>query len=302
MDELQKKQLTLNCSIVSLEEALAKENSVAFMNKIRTDGFTVEFLFARKKRVLDALPELDFVDFSEQELKEDFHLWGADPGRRDVFVMVDGHESHPHQVRRISTAEYYTVAGYNKTRSRIQNAKTSKQIDKIETSIPSPKTATLEGFAAYLSSLLPNLSKVLSFYGKEFAEWRFLNYQGKQRANEYMLSIFVDGGDKYNEKQPPPQQAAEGQKKKRRKKNKGQTNNKEAEGSKVPQKANKWRKQAFQSNDGKVPLIAFGNAMFSDTSKGYQAGLTKVCRRLLKKAERQGRVCFIPIDEYNTSQ
>ncbi|KAH8555839.1 hypothetical protein BGW37DRAFT_478765, partial [Umbelopsis sp. PMI_123] len=56
------------------------------------------------------------------------------------------------------------------------------------------------------------------------------------------------------------------------------------------------------SDQNKIPIIAFGDALFATSLKGSKSGIARRCRKLLRGAERQGLLVFMPIDEYNISQ
>ena len=90
-----------------------------FTNMIRTDGYGVDFILAGPKNQAATLPDPDLSDFDVDELANTFHLWG----QTEIFTASDGHTDDAHQIRRYSTDEYYTFAGYKKTNKRILNVK-----------------------------------------------------------------------------------------------------------------------------------------------------------------------------------
>lgn len=158
---------------------------------MRTDGYAVEFLFARKSKA-DGLSDLGFEDFKLEELDTHFHLWTSDPGFRHIHVSVDGHTGDCHQVLSMSTAQYYVIAGYNKTMLKIHKRRKKDGIDAIQGILSSPKSASLTSFGDYLQSLLFHLPRLFRFYSHEHAAPRLLNYIGRQRANDSMASVFVN--------------------------------------------------------------------------------------------------------------
>ncbi|KAI8096283.1 uncharacterized protein BX664DRAFT_245291, partial [Halteromyces radiatus] len=126
-------------------------------------------------------------------------VWGVDPGVTEVFVAVDNSDpSERHQVRKFSSAEYYVKAGYKKTNNTICETKQSQNIDRLESSIPSPKTSSMDGIQLYIERLLDVLPLLVQFYGTEIQRLRFLNYIGKQKVQDERINIFVNGGKKYN--------------------------------------------------------------------------------------------------------
>lgn len=76
-------------------------------------------------------------------------------------------------------------------------AKQENGISKLESSFGTPKTANLATLSTFLTKLLPNVKKLIPFYGNEHAGLRCLNYRGRQKADEYLASILIDGGYKY---------------------------------------------------------------------------------------------------------
>ncbi|KAG2230908.1 hypothetical protein INT48_000020 [Thamnidium elegans] len=78
---------------------------------VRTDGYCINFILAGPERQSNKLPNLDLNDFTPEEINKRFHLWGVDPGQISIFTASDGHDTDPHQLRKYSTAEYYTRTG-----------------------------------------------------------------------------------------------------------------------------------------------------------------------------------------------
>lgn len=83
---------------------------------------------AAPKRQTDGLPDLELSDFTAEELNTTFHLWGADPGVKNIYTASDDHGvEDSHQIRKYSTDEYYTRAGYKKTNREIAQIKQDNQ-------------------------------------------------------------------------------------------------------------------------------------------------------------------------------
>jgi transposase len=65
--------------------------------------------------------------------------------------------------------------------------------------------------------------------------------------------------------------------------------------------AQKWRKARITSpGSPKIPLIAFGNGLFSSNRGGTNR--SQLLHKKLKEAEDEGRAVVVLVDEYNTSQ
>ncbi|KAI8082116.1 hypothetical protein BDF21DRAFT_417154 [Thamnidium elegans] len=90
--------------------------SQMFTNMVRTDGYGIDFILTGPERQSNKLPNLDVNDFTPEEINERFHLWGVEPGQINIFTASDGHDTDPHQLRKYSTAEYYTRTGFKKNK------------------------------------------------------------------------------------------------------------------------------------------------------------------------------------------
>ncbi|KAI8975064.1 hypothetical protein BDF20DRAFT_584843 [Mycotypha africana] len=82
-----------------------------FRNMVRSDGFTVDFLFSRKKKTKEDMiihnHTLTLEDFSYDKVQDNYRPAFLDPGRRSVFTAAIGLDRNKHQVRSCSTKEYY---------------------------------------------------------------------------------------------------------------------------------------------------------------------------------------------------
>ncbi|GAA5809637.1 hypothetical protein MFLAVUS_003049 [Mucor flavus] len=122
--------------------ALPEQKGKRFLNRLYIDGYMCRVLFARK--VLPSLPEdsicLELNDLSSEKVNKHFRPCTVDPGRRDPFVSYHGGTD----IRRLSSIEYYNIGGSVIRMKEQQKHKHRLGIEKIETDIPSPKTASME--------------------------------------------------------------------------------------------------------------------------------------------------------------
>jgi len=107
-------------------------------------------LFARSLSTESELPDLEARDFDEIELRNHFNLWGLDPGVTHIFEASDDSGPNPHQVRRYSSAEFESLAGYPKTNTRIRELKEEDGVDQVEGRLESYKTADLDIYRNHL--------------------------------------------------------------------------------------------------------------------------------------------------------
>ena len=199
-----------------MDELACKKQKIAFANKITTDGYAINFLFARKKATDKEVQsiQLELQDFTASEIHEHFQPVAVDPGRNQIFTACYGSGQTEHQIRRMSTTEYYSMTGSNQRNKALQKEKKDSGLATIEESRPSPKTASLVQYGKYVQHILEQMETVFSFYSYHRGEARFKNYQGKQRAREELVCAFLDGGKKYNAKK----RKLTGQNRRRRKK------------------------------------------------------------------------------------
>lgn len=106
----------------------------------------------------------------------------------------------PHEIRTLSSAEYYTKAGFKRTVGLTQNAKNQANIGEIERTIATNRTANIDGINHYIRSILDAYNGLTEFYGRQFhRQLKFRNYRGRQRMDAELTNIFINGGNKYGD-------------------------------------------------------------------------------------------------------
>ncbi|GAA5809216.1 hypothetical protein MFLAVUS_002621 [Mucor flavus] len=155
-------------------QALPEQKGKMFLNGLYTDGYTCRVLFARK--VLPSPPKdsicLELNDLSSEEVNKHFRPCTVDPGRRDPFVSYHGGTD----IRRLSSIEYYNMDGSVTQMKEQRKHKHRLGIEKIETDIPSPKTASMEQFVLYITYMSQHKNTLFDFYGFETSKVKWLNY------------------------------------------------------------------------------------------------------------------------------
>ncbi|KAG0734681.1 hypothetical protein G6F57_015800 [Rhizopus arrhizus] len=153
-----------------------ENNKILFGNTIKSDGFSVDFVFYRKERMNNGSDvELTLKDFNYEEVHNQYHPMFLGPGRKSLFTAVVSVASAK-QIRKSSCSGIKT----------------------IESQIPTPKTAAVGSYDQYVKYTLTHLDKLLDFHGKDTAHHRFQLYHDRQRAPEIMANMLTHGTAKYN--------------------------------------------------------------------------------------------------------
>ncbi|KAG0777239.1 hypothetical protein G6F22_012011 [Rhizopus arrhizus] len=162
---------------LSMDELTPNENNkILFGNTIKSDGFSVDFVFYRKERMNNGSDvELTLKDFNYEEVHNQYHPMFLGPGRKSLFTAVVSVASAK-QIRKSSCSGIKT----------------------IESQIPTPKTAAVGSYDQYVKYTLTHLDKLLDFHGKDTAHHRFQLYHDRQRAPEIMANMLTHGTAKYN--------------------------------------------------------------------------------------------------------
>lgn len=196
-----------------------------FGNLIRSDGFSIDCLFYKRKANDIATVsnlQLELTDLQLAEIKKEYKPVFIDPGRKAVFTAVEGLDKKKHRVIRCTSKEYYHFTGSTRYVANMNRQKKQNGIGKIESGMPSAKTMNPESYKTYLDYFLTHLKSLFDFYNSETAKEKFFLYQGRQRAPAKMVELLIDGGTKYNRK--------------KRKKKKRKSQSKKAQAPKKPQK------------------------------------------------------------------
>ncbi|KAH8554456.1 hypothetical protein BGW37DRAFT_479779, partial [Umbelopsis sp. PMI_123] len=167
----------------NLDELRLKNHKSAFASRILTDGYAVNFLFARKR---------------DAEIATYFEVAAIDPGRTQVFTAAYGSGQERHQIRRCSTSEYYSMTGSKRRNKKLQQQKKEAGIVRIEESWLTGKTCNIGQYQSYVAHLLNNFDELSKFYDISRGKMRFDNLQGVQRSREEMANMLVNGGKKYS--------------------------------------------------------------------------------------------------------
>jgi hypothetical protein len=110
-----------------------------------------------------------------------------------IFILL----VEQHQIRQMSSAQYYVDAGYKKSMSKI-NTEKPNETKTLESEISTNRTTTTDGIRHYIDSVLRGFGGIKPFYDRDDIQGlKFANYRGRQRVDAELVNIFVDGGQKY---------------------------------------------------------------------------------------------------------
>jgi hypothetical protein len=205
---------------ISFNELQQGREDAMFDCVIQTDGFGVCFVFARKKKgtstgANEAMFTLE--DFNLAEINNFFQPCSIDPGRKALFTATVGHNSDSHEIRSCTSKERQCYTGSMRRQAFVNNLKSKRGIKEIETQIPSPKTLNIDELTKYVNYILTHLDTLFTFYNEKSAPFRFYDYQGRQRANDELANMLIDGGKKYNKKRRKKNQKEQAAKQEERK-------------------------------------------------------------------------------------
>ncbi|KAI9473726.1 MAG: hypothetical protein EXX96DRAFT_541397 [Benjaminiella poitrasii] len=92
-----------------------------------------------------------------------------------------------------SKAEHANFIGEKRRRMFVEKLKETKGIKPLESSMPASKTVRVSKYSTCLQYVLERLETFFSFYGPKFAPFSMYAYQSKQRANEEIANMLLDG-------------------------------------------------------------------------------------------------------------
>ncbi|KAI8047825.1 uncharacterized protein B0P05DRAFT_576174 [Gilbertella persicaria] len=171
-------------------------NKRLFGNLIRSDGFSVDFVFNKRtiteKRLTKQINQVDLIldGFEQHKVGSHYLPIAVDPGRKRVFTVFAGSTGNINNFRQCSIKEYYHLKGSTKSSAEQEKKKKACGNKTIETNIPTNKAADESLYMEYAIYMLENIGRIFSFYNQETAKETFFLYQGRQRAPERIVKIF----------------------------------------------------------------------------------------------------------------
>ncbi|KAI8087735.1 uncharacterized protein B0P05DRAFT_594969 [Gilbertella persicaria] len=169
--------------IKSIESLLPTgTNKRLFGNQIRSDGFSVDFVFNKRtiteKRLTEQINQVDLIldDFEKHEADSHYLPIAVDLGRKRAFTASAGSNGNINDFRQRSIKEYYHLTGSTKFSAEQEKKKKACGIKTIETNISTNKTANESLYMEYAIYMLENIGRIFSFYNQETAKETFFLY------------------------------------------------------------------------------------------------------------------------------
>ncbi|KAG0166591.1 hypothetical protein DFQ30_006989 [Apophysomyces sp. BC1015] len=138
----------------SLEELKnsSEECGTIFAKQIASDGFAIDFQFARKsnKGMITVDAELLPSNFTAEEINDHFKPCAVDPGRSQMLTAAYGYENSSNEIQRGSAREYYTYTGLPLRQKKLEAEKKESGIDNMETKLETGKTQNIEAYGSYV--------------------------------------------------------------------------------------------------------------------------------------------------------
>lgn len=180
-----------------------KTNSKTFTGTIDTDGTVVNVHFTCPKKIVeendDVKPKVDLTGKK---------VIGVDPGRTNIFYMVEETKKDTFKSYRLTRKQYYAESGIISAKKNTENwnLKVKEELERL--SLASPKAVSLENFTRYLETMTSVKETLWSEYlktkwsyqrmklygGKKKVFSKFLNRLGDNVVLAYGAAKFAPGG------------------------------------------------------------------------------------------------------------
>ncbi|KAF7726600.1 hypothetical protein EC973_008564, partial [Apophysomyces ossiformis] len=166
----------------------------------------------------DRLPDLTPQGFQEWEI-EYMNVWGADPGVTDIYVCSNGSNDVYRNEADLELEDDQDIPDEDIAKMMIRNLNHTRSDSfqqqsitlelalrklrkgsRLESEIDTNRTADMDRIIRSIVPTLDALPEVTAFYAqRDIQGLNFLNYQGRQRLDEEMVKIFINGGPKYRD-------------------------------------------------------------------------------------------------------
>ena len=161
-------------SIIDVSKVQGKNCN--FTNTIETDGSSICVHFERLKKPKDKVTK-NKID------TKNIDYWACDPGRTNIFYMVNQKEDGTYKTLKLSRRQYYQESGICKAIRKSQKWQDVEEIKECNLSSYSPKGCNLETFKRFVDNYLEHWDVLWNEYGAEkWSKQRMRLYGGKKRV------------------------------------------------------------------------------------------------------------------------
>ena len=161
-------------SIINFSKVQGKD--CKFTYTIETDGSAVCVHFERLKKPKETDTKLK-IDTKNNE------YWACDPGRTNIFYMVNQKEDGTYKTLKLSRRQYYQESGICKAIRKSQKWQDVEEIKECNLSSYSPKGSNLETFKKFVDNYIEHWDVLWNEYGADkWSKQRMKLYGGKKRV------------------------------------------------------------------------------------------------------------------------
>ena len=162
-------------SIINVSKVQGK--NCKFTNTIETDGSSICVHFERDKYK-------DKVKVTKNKIDtKNIDYWACDPGRTNIFYMVNKKDDGTYKTLKLSRRQYYQESGISKANKKCQIWNDAEDIKDCDLSSYSPKGSNLQNFKMFVYNYLENWDVLWKEYGADkWSKQRMRLYGGKKRV------------------------------------------------------------------------------------------------------------------------
>ena len=147
-----------------------------FTYTIETDGSSVCVHFERLKKEKDTVTKFK-IDTKNND------YWACDPGRTNIFYMVNQKDDGTYKTLKLSRRQYYQESGICKAIRKSQKWQDVEEIKECNLSSFSSKGCKLETYKKFVDNYIENWDVLWNEYGAEkWSKQRMRLYGGKKRV------------------------------------------------------------------------------------------------------------------------
>jgi hypothetical protein len=239
-------------------------------------------------------------------IAERYRVVGLDPGRKSLGTWARSDLRQPgnparYAVQHISTREWHHLAGTKRREQATKRRKAGKPlVELILARMPSGKVGTLDSTLSFVAYHLEHAAVLGAWWGERYHRRAAMNsYTDRQVAMDGLVRRILNPTPSLSTGEPKGKEGErnEGWKKKRVQERKPRVSAAQKQ-REYQRRDGPQRSLEMQEKGKKTTIVAFGDGMFSSTSKGAQPGPYK---RLFSVLRRQPSAIVVKFNEHRSS-